>query len=34
MDLQKGFDTADHAMILKKRKGVGVDELSMCWFIS
>ena len=34
MDLQKVFDTADHTIILKKRKGVGVDELSICWFIS
>ena len=32
IDLQKAFDTVDHAIILKKRSGVGVDQLSICWF--
>ena len=34
LDLQKAFDTVDHAILLKKLSGVGVDELSICWFRS
>ena len=34
LDLQNAFDTVDHAIHLKKRSGVGVDELSICWFRS
>ena len=34
LDLQKAFDTVDHVNLLKKRKGVGVDELSISWFRS
>ena len=34
LDLQKAFDTVDHAILLNKLKGVGVDELSVCWFRS
>ena len=34
MDLQTAVDTAKHAILLKKRKGVGIDEFSICWFIS
>ena len=32
LDLQKAFDTVDHAILLKKLSGVGVNELSICWF--
>ena len=32
LDLQKAFDTVDHTILLKKLSGVGVDELSICWF--
>ena len=32
LDLQKAFDTVDHAILLKKFSSVGVDELSICWF--
>ena len=34
LDLQKAFDTVDHAILLKKLSGVGVNELSICWFRS
>ena len=34
LDLQKAFDTVDHAILLKKLSSVGVDELSICWFRS
>ena len=34
LDLQKAFDTVDHAIRLKKRQGVGVDELSIRSFRS
>ena len=34
LNLQKAFDTVDHAILLKKRTDVGVDELSICWFRS
>ena len=34
LDLQKAFDTVDHAILLKKLSGVGVTELSICWFRS
>ena len=33
-DLQKAYDTVDHAILLKKQKGAGVDELSIYWFRS
>ena len=34
LDLQKGFDTLVHAILLKKLSCVGVNELSICWFRS
>ena len=34
LDLQKAFDTVDHAILSKKLSRVGVNELSMCWFRS
>ena len=34
LDLQKAFESVDHAILLKKLNGVGVNELSICWFRS
>ena len=34
IDLQKTFDTVDHAILLNKLKAIGLDDLSTSWFPS
>ena len=34
LDLEKAFDTVDHVIPLKKRMGVGVDELSIIMLVA
>ena len=34
IDLQKAFDTVDHAILLNKLKALGLDDLSKDWFSS